>query len=65
MNQHDTLFHAPESFGLKVLLKLTKKHAGGIEILTSGNRIRSNVSFKVLCKAVEETLKAHNIKLVT
>lgn len=65
MKQYNTPFNAPESFGLRVLLKLTKKHAKGIEILNSGNRLKSNVSLQVLRRAVEKTIKAHNIKLVS
>ena len=65
MIHRDTPFSAPKTFGLSVLLKLTKKHIQGIEILTHGNRIKSNMTLRELRRAVEKTVKAHNIKLTT
>lgn len=51
------------TFGLGVLLKLTKKNVDGIEITTDGKRFSSNVSLNELSRAVETVLEVHNITL--
>ena len=63
MNTNTKKFEIKKSFGLGVLLKLTKKNIKGIEITTNGDKFTSNVSLNELSKAVETTLKAHNIRL--
>ncbi len=65
MKTDNTPFEAQKSFGLGVLLKLTKKNTKGIKILTTGDRFTSNVSSSELKHAVEKTIKDHNITLVT
>ncbi len=54
-------FHIKKTFGLGVLMKLTKKNVGGIEITTEGDRFVSNVSRNTLKDAVEITIAKHNI----
>lgn len=56
-------FHIKKTFGLGVLMKLTKKKVKGIEITTQGDRFVSNVSFATLKDAVERTLAEHNIRV--
>ncbi|MCG8615891.1 MAG: hypothetical protein MI802_06710 [Desulfobacterales bacterium] len=56
-------FQAKKTFGLGVLLKLTKKNVQGIRIRTEGNSFVSNVSVGTLSRAVDSTLKKHNIEL--
>ena len=63
MNTGKKTFEVKKTFGLGVLLKLTKKNVPGIEISTNGNKFTSNVSLNELSEAVETTLKAHNIRL--
>ena len=64
MDTHDKPFEAQRSFGLSVLLKLTKKNNRGIKIHTNGDTFKSNVSLNELRHAVEKTIKTHNIKLI-
>ena len=61
-NDHKPL-DIERSFGLGVLLKLTKKNTAGIEITTDGRRFSSNVSVGELSKAVDTVLETHNIKI--
>lgn len=63
MNTDNKKFEIKKTFGLGVLLKLTKKNVEGIEITTNGDKFTSNVSLNELSKAVETTIKAHNIHL--
>lgn len=56
-------FEAPKTFGLSVLLKLTKKSIRGIEISSDGEKFTSNVPMNKLTDAVNATIKAHNINL--
>lgn len=63
MNTDTKNFEIKKSFGMGVLLKLTKKNIKGIEITTTGDKFTSNVSLNELSKAVETTIKAHNIRL--
>jgi hypothetical protein len=63
MNTDNKTFAIRKSFGMGVLLKLTKKNVAGIEISTHGNNFTSNVSLNELSDAVETTIKAHNIRL--
>ncbi len=63
MGNSDKNFEIKKTFGLGVLLKLTKKNVQGIEISSQGNKFVSNVSVDRLTQAVEATLKSHNITL--
>jgi hypothetical protein len=63
MKQDKKNFEIKKTFGLGVLLKLTKKSVSGIEISTKGNKFTSNVSLSELSDAVDTTIKAHNIRL--
>ncbi|MBA3010186.1 MAG: hypothetical protein KKF12_03310 [Proteobacteria bacterium] len=57
------LFEIKKTFGLGVLLKLTKKNIPGIEITTTGNKFTSNVTLDEMSNAVNATMKTHNIRL--
>lgn len=63
MNRDGKPFEAEKSFGLGVLLKLTKKNIPGIEISSNNGKFRSNVTLNQLTNAVNATLKTHNIIL--
>jgi hypothetical protein len=63
MDKDKKNFEIKKTFGLGVLLKLTKKNIKGIEISTHGDNFKSNVSLNELNKAVETIIKAHNIRL--
>ncbi len=65
MENTDKPFEIEKTFGLGVLLKLTKTGTKGIEIATIGNKFKSNVSLNELDQAVKKTIKAHNIKIKT
>jgi hypothetical protein len=56
-------FSVKKTFGLSVLLKLTRKNIKGIEISERNGRYTSNLGFEEMNKAVTTTLKAHNIAL--
>ena len=56
-------FEVEKSFGLGVLLKLTKKNVPGIEISSNGKTFTSNVTLNKLTDAVNDTLKTHHIRL--
>lgn len=59
----DQKFEIEKTFGLGVLLKLTKKNINGIQISSHGNKFVSNVNIETLREAVEATLKTHRIHL--
>ena len=61
----DKNFSIKKTFGLAVLLKLTKTHVAGIEITERLGMLRSNVNMTAMNNAVEKTMAAHNIRLVT
>jgi len=56
-------FNAKKTFGLSVLLKLTRKNVDGVEILESNGRYTSNLGMDELNSAVTKTMEAHNINL--
>lgn len=57
------IFNAKKTFGLSVLLKLTRKSVDGIEISESNGRYTCNLGMDELNRAVTMTMEAHNIKL--
>ena len=63
MNNSDKPFEVEKTFGLGVLLKLTKKSINGVEIYSDGEKLTANMNITQLSTAVDSTLKAHNIKL--
>ncbi len=63
MTTKEKPFEASKSFGLGVLLKLTKKNSSGIEIFSNGEKFTSNVTLGKLTDAVNATIKSHNITL--
>ena len=63
MENNNTSFEISKTFGLGVLLKLTKKNIKGIEISSNGEKFSSNVNLSKLSDAVNATIKKHNITL--
>ncbi len=63
MQRQDKPFEIAKTFGLGVLLKLTKKNVQGIKISSNGEKFTSNVTLNKLNDAVNSTIKTHNIKL--
>jgi len=63
MNTNTKPFEVKKTFGLGVLLKLTKKNVPGIEITTNGKKFTSNVTLNEMSDAVNATMKTHNIRL--
>lgn len=63
MNDNNTNFEVEKSFGLGVLLKLTKKNFTNIEISSDGEKFTSNVNLNTIKDAVNATMEAHNISL--
>jgi hypothetical protein len=56
-------FSVKKTFGLSVLLKLTRKSIAGIEIFEKNGRYTSNLGPEEMNKAVTMTMEAHNIAL--
>ena len=63
MSIKDKPFEVEKTFGLGVLLKLTKKNLKGVEISTNGNKFKSNLSREELNDAVTRIMETHNIRL--
>ena len=57
-------FNIKKTFGMGVLLKLTKTTINGIEAFENGGRYTFNVSVEELNRAVNITLENHNISLL-
>lgn len=64
MNTHGKKFEVKKTFGLSVLLKLTRKNIQGVEIFEHNGQYTSNLDLAELSKAVTKTMDTHNIKLV-
>ena len=56
-------FEVRKTFGLSVLLKLTRKTIDGIEISEVDGRYRSNLGLDEMNQAVTRTMASHNIQL--
>lgn len=56
-------FEMDKSFGLGVLLKLTKTSVDGIQIWEREGKLTANVGRTELGRAVDRTIKAHHINL--
>ena len=63
MSYGEKPFKVEKSFGMGVLLKLTKKSIHGVEISSDGEQFTSNMTLTELSDAVDTTLKTHNIQL--
>lgn len=63
MSYQNKPFEVERTFGMGVLLKLTKKSINGVEISSDGEKYTSNMTLNQLSDAVDSTLKAHNIQL--
>lgn len=63
MTNKDKPFEVEKSFGLGVLLKLTKKNLKGVDISTNGNKFTSSLSRNEVNDAVNRVIKAHNLKI--
>ncbi len=65
MDKKDKPFKVEKTFGLSVLLKLTKKSVKGVEIKTRGNQLTSNLTRNQVNDAVSKIVDSHNINLRT
>jgi cytidylate kinase len=63
MTNKNKPFEAEKTFGLGVLLKLTKKNLDGIDISTTGNKFTSSLSREEVNNAVSRIMQTHNIRL--
>jgi hypothetical protein len=63
MSKRDKPFEVEKTFGLGVLLKLTKKNVQGVDISTTGSKFTSSLSLDEVNTAVDRTMKTHNIRL--
>lgn len=63
MTKENKPFEVEKSFGLGVLLKLTKKNLKGVDISTTGNKFTSSLSLAELNDAVDRIMRTHNIRL--
>ncbi len=63
MSKKDEPFEIEKTFGLGVLLKLTKTNSTEIKILTEGNKFTSNATLNRVTDAVNSTIEKHNIRL--
>lgn len=63
METNDKPFEVKKTFGLSVLLKLTRKSVDGVEISEADGKFRSNLNRDEMNRAVTATMKVHNINL--
>ncbi len=63
MGKGNKPFEVEKSFGLGVLLKLTKKNLKGIDISTTGNKFTSSLSHDEVTEAVNRIIQTHNIRI--
>jgi len=63
MENNEKPFEIAKTFGLGVLLKLTKNNCREIKITTGGKTFTSNVTLNKMTEAVNDTIKSHNIHL--
>jgi hypothetical protein len=56
-------FEVVKTFGLSVLLKLTKMNIKDLEFQTMGDKFTSNVPLSQVTDAVNATIEKHNIQL--
>jgi hypothetical protein len=63
MDKNNKPFEVEKTFGLGVLLKLTKKNLKGIDISTKGSKFTSTLSVKEMNDAVDRIMETHNIQL--
>ena len=63
MDSNKKLFEVKKTFGLSVLLKLTRKTIDGIEISETDGKYRSNLDLDEMNRAVTRTMASHNIQL--
>ena len=63
MSKREKPFEVEKTFGLGVLLKLTKKSIQGVDISTTGNKFTSSLSLNEVNDAVNRIMETHNIRL--
>ena len=63
MDNNKKAFEVKKTFGLSVLLKLTRKTIDGIEISETDGKYRSNLDQDEMNRAVTRTMASHNIQL--
>ncbi|MCG8550129.1 MAG: hypothetical protein MI799_06995 [Desulfobacterales bacterium] len=65
MDSNKKIFEVKKTFGLSVLLKLTRKTIDGVEISEMNGKYRSNLDLDEMNQAVTRTIASHNIQLKT
>lgn len=65
MDSNKKIFEVKKTFGLSVLLKLTRKTIDGVEISETNGKYRSNLDIDEMNRAVTRTIDSHNIQLKT
>ena len=63
MDSNKKIFEVKKTFGLSVLLKLTRKTIDGVEISETDGKYRSNLDADEMNRAVTRTMASHNIQL--
>lgn len=63
MKRREKPVEIEKTFGIRVLLKLTRTNVEGIKISEKDGRLTSNVSLNELSRAVDATVESHNIRL--
>lgn len=63
MDSNKKIFEVKKTFGLSVLLKLTRKTIDGIVISEMDGKYRSNLNLDEMNRAVTRTMASHNIQL--
>ncbi len=63
MTNEEKPFEIQKTFGLGVLLKLTKNNCRDIKIVSNGKTFTSNVTLGKMTEAVNATIESHNIQL--
>ena len=63
MDSNKNVFEVKKTFGLSVLLKLTRKTIDGIEINEMDGKYVSNLAPEEMNRAVTRTMASHNIHL--
>ncbi|MCW8801424.1 MAG: hypothetical protein OQK71_10900 [Desulfobacter sp.] len=63
MDSNKKIFEVKKTFGLSVLLKLTRKTIDGIKISEMDGKYRSNLNLDEMNRAVTRTMASHNIQL--
>ncbi len=63
MGKEEIALEMNKSYGLAILLKLTKTYIRGIEVCEHNGRWATNVGRKELCYAMDMTVRDHHINV--